>query len=443
MRSVKNKTLSFIAVLIFLASAFDSIACAQLEEMKVADDVEAIQQQLSSASFDERDEAEKKIIAIGPEALDYISDPSAEFEEDVNKRLTRIRKKLEQVAIEEAISPSMITLSGEMSLEKAIAEVKRQTGNSIKLAEGYDPEFLKRKKVTLELKDATFWTAFEDIQTRGGLMSNVYGSEPGHAIVVPKAAVDPAMIDKPVAAVTPPNDQSGIFRIQVSGISSAKNLLRPEQDYTRVDLVVQWEPRLTPISIDMPLKTVKILDNNGKELKVSNPDQVLSGTVQAGINQVEMSLVLENVAREVKSIGNVTGRLECVLPGRREKFRFPPVGGIEDEPSISKAEITVQYLGYEQNEDLYAVNLRVAMEKGEQEFESHLGWLYDNPLFQVNDAGKKQASIGHQGGDLDELGVQIQYFFIEDPTEFGLLYESPGAIVSVGADFSLKDIPLP
>ena len=32
MRSVKNKTLSFIAVLIFLASAFDSIACAQLEE---------------------------------------------------------------------------------------------------------------------------------------------------------------------------------------------------------------------------------------------------------------------------------------------------------------------------------------------------------------------------------------------------------------------------
>jgi hypothetical protein len=76
-------------------------------------------------------------------------------------------------------------------------------------------------------------------------------------------------------------------------------------------------------------------------------------------------------------------------------------------------------------------------------FESHLGWIYDNPLFLINESGKKEPSIGHQGGDLDENGVQIQYFFVEDPAEFELLYESPGAIVSVPADFSLKDVPLP
>ena len=441
--AIKNRTLSVVTFLIFLASALSSSALAQREEMKVANDVKELQEQLSAASFDKRDEAEKQIIEIGTEALDFIADPSTEFEEDVNTRLTRIRKKLEQVAIEEAISPSKITLLGEMSLKKAFDGIKRQTGNSIKLAEGYDPEFLNKKKITLDLEDATFWTAFADIQSRGGIDSVTYGGEPGHAIVVPKGVADPTKVDKAVVAVEPPNDQSGIFRIRVSGISSAKNLLKPELDYTRVDLEVQWEPRLTPISIDMPMSTVKILDVDGNELKVSNPDQVLSGTVQAGINQVEMSVVLENIDREVKTIGEVTGRLKCVLPGRREKFRFPPVGGIEDEPSVSKAGITVQYLGFEQNEDLFAVNLRVGMEDKNQKFESHLGWLYDNPLYQINDAGKKEPSIGHQGGDLDEGGVQIQYFFIEDPTEFGLLYESPGAIVSVGADFSLKDIPLP
>ena len=130
-------------------------------------------------------------------------------------------------------------------------------------------------------------------------------------------------VDKAVVAVEPPNDQSGIFRIRVSGISSAKNLLKPELDYTRVDLEVQWEPRLTPISIDMPMSTVKILDVDGNELKVSNPDQVLSGTVQAGINQVEMSVVLENIDREVKTIGEVTGRLKCVLPCRPPSFGRP------------------------------------------------------------------------------------------------------------------------
>lgn len=440
--AIKNRTLSVVTFLIFLASALSSSALAQREEMKVANDVKELQEQLSAASFDKRDEAEKQIIEIGTEALDFIADPSTEFEEDVNTRLTRIRKKLEQVAIEEAISPSKITLSGEMSLKTAFGEIKRQTGNSIKLAEGYDPAFLDKKKITLELEDATFWTAFEDILARSGLQSVVYGGEPGHAIVVPKEAVDPTKIDKAVGAIPPPNDQSGIFRIRVSGVSSAKNLLRPELDYTRVDLEVQWEPRLTPISIDMPMSKFKILDVDGKELKVSNPDQVLSGTVQAGINQVEMSVVLENIDRDVKTIGKVTGRLECVLPGRREKFRFPPVGDIEGEPSVSKAGITVQYLGFEENEDLFAVNLRVALEK-DGKFESHHGWIYDNPLFQVDDAGKKESSVGHQGGGLDEDGVQIQYLFIEDPTKFGLLYESPGAIVSLPAEFSLKDIPLP
>jgi len=320
--------------------------------------------------------------------------------------------------------------------------IKRQSGNSIKLAEGYDPEYLN-KKISLELKDASFWTVFAEVQSRGGLQSVVYGGEPGHATVVPKPVANPDMVDKAVANVPPPSDQSGIFRIRVSGVSSAKNLLQPGLDYTRVDLEIQWEPRLNPISIDMPLSKVKVLDIDGNELKVSNPQQVLSGTVQAGVNQVELSLTLQNVNRKIAKIGEVTGRLDCVLPGRREKFRFPLVADIEGQPTISKAGISVQYLGFEQNEDLFAVNLRVSMETGEEAFESHLGWLYDNPLFQIDEAGKKESSIGHQGGDFAEQGVEIQYFFIEDPTKFGLLYESPGAIVSVGADFTLKEIPLP
>ncbi len=44
---------------------------------------------------------------------------------------------------------------------------------------------------------------------------------------------------------------------------------------------------------------------------------------------------------------------------------------------------------------------------------------------------------------MDKDGVTIQYFFVDEPANFGLLYESPGAIVSVPADISLKDIPLP
>ena len=82
------------------------------------------------------------------------------------------------------------------------------------------------------------------------------------------------------------------------------------------------------------------------------------------------------------------------------------------------------------------------MDPGES-VESHLGWVYDNPLFLVDETGKKYPSIGQQGGDVDEEGVTIQYFFTEDPAELELLYESPGAIISVPAEFKLKGIPLP
>lgn len=442
MLSMNKNTLSLFAAFFLALAVLDSAVLAQSEEMKIADQVQAFQEQLNSASFEERDEAEEAILKIGTIALDYISDPSEDFEEDKNTRLVRIRKKLEQVAIEEAISPSKISLSGEMTLKKAFAGIKRQSGNEIQLAEGYDPAFLE-KKITLDLDEASFWTAFTDIQSRGGIDSNIYGGEAGKATVIPKPPVDPAAIDKAVDIAPPPLDESGIFRIRVSGVSSARNLLRPGLDYTRIDLEIQWEPRLTPISIDMPLSKVKILDGDGIELKVSNPEQVLSGTVQSGINQIEMSLTLENIDRKIRKISSVSGRLECVLPGRREKFRFPALGEIDGEPKISKAGVSVQYMGFEQNEDLYAVNLLVSMEPGTEKVESHLGWLYDNPLFLVNDAGKKENSIGHQSGGLGEEGMQIQYFFIEEPSKFSLLYESPGAIVSVPADFNLKGIPLP
>jgi hypothetical protein len=422
---------------------FPSSLAAQTEEMEVADNVRVIQEQLKSPNFDERDEAEAEIIKLGSSALDHIDDPSEDYEADFNERLIRIRKALEKVAVQEAISPSRITLVGEVSLKKAFAVIKSQTGNEIALAEGYDPAFLE-KKIKLNHEDASFWTVFADLQAKGGIESNLYGGVAGKAVVVPRGAVDPAMVDKAVAKVPPaPLDESGIFRLRVTGTSSAKNFLNPELDYTQVNLEIQWEPRLTPISIDMPLNKVKVLDENGKELKVSNPESVISGQVQPGINHVTMSIVLENVDRDVKKIGDITGRLDCILPGRREKFRFPPIGGIEGKPKLSKAGITVQYLGVEQNEDLFSVGLLVSMDTKAEEFDSHLGWIYDNPLFLINAAGKKEPSIGHQGGDVDENGVHIQYFYVDDPKELGLLYESPGAIVPLPADFGLKDIALP
>ena len=328
-----------------------------------------------------------------------------------------------------------------MTLRTAFERVKKQTGNVIALGEGYDEELLK-KEVSLDLKEASFWTALADISTRGGLDTLAYSGVVGQTTVVPKPPVDPTMMDKEVAIAPVPVDESGIFKIRVTKVNTYSNLAQPQLNYTSLYLEIQWEPRLTPISIDLPLESVKILDENGKEIEVSNPTEVLSGRVQMGVNQIEMPLRIKSVDRSIASIKSIEAKLECVLPGRREKFRFGEIAGIDGEPKVSRAGVTVQFLGIEQNEDLHVVNLRVGMES-EGALESHLGWIYDNPLFLVGEGGKKNPSIGHQGGDMDEDGVLIQYFFVDDPSNFELLYESPGAIVSVPAEVKIENVLLP
>ena len=129
----------FLALCFLLVGALNvSPTLAQSEEMAVADKVSDLEEQLSSTSIDKRDEAEKEIIAFGSKALDFLGDPSPDLEDDLNARLTRIRKALEKVAIDEAVTPSKITLSGEMTIQEALEQIKSQSGNIIEMAEGYD-----------------------------------------------------------------------------------------------------------------------------------------------------------------------------------------------------------------------------------------------------------------------------------------------------------------
>ena len=435
------KNLALICVVLFgLFAAFPQVACSQTEEVQYAEELGKLQLELDSASISERDAAEEKILALGTDILDYLESPSRDYTSDRNERLKRIRKKLEKVAVQEVVTPTKITISGEVTLKQAFNAIEEQSGNRIALIEGAGE--IVGKKIKLELKDASFWEAANEICDKASLQMVSYGgSEPGQQTVMPRV-VNPDDIDK-ASDARPPHGSSGIFSISVNSVSAARNFAHPELNYTQVDLTIFWEPRLEPISIELKKETVAITDEAGKPIEIRDKEGVSSAIVQPGTNHVEMSLTLPGLHRDVKSIGSITAQLDCILPGRREKFRFDKIGELEGEPSISKAGLVVSYMGIEQNEDLYGVNIRVSMEDPNEELESHLEYLYDNPIFLVNDVGQKEDAIGRQGGEYDGTGLVVQYFFAEDPAKMGLLYESPGAIVEVPAKFEIKRIALP
>ena len=418
-----------------LAIASPQAGFGQTEEVEQIEKLEKLQLQLDSAKISDRDEAEAKIIEMGSVALDYLESPAEDYTSDRNARLTRVRKKLEEVAIKEAVTPTKINLSGKMSVKAVLDEIEAQSENVIQLGEGFGGALLE-KEIEVEFSDASFWEAASDVLEQAGLKPINYGGEPGKMIVAP---VDPAVGDENVL----PQCDSGIFSIKINGISASRNFSNPELSFTQVDFSIYWEPRLQPVSVELKTKSLKVTDEDGNPIQIANTDGVMSALVQPEVNFVEMSLALPGISRDIKTIGSISGQLDCVLPGRREKFEFAKLGDLKGEPSISKAGLVVSYLGTEENEDLFGVTVRVSMEDTEEDLESHLEYLYDNPIYLVSEDGQKEESIGRQGSEFDGKGLVLQYFFPEDPLKKGLLYESPGAIVNLPAKFEIKEIPLP
>ena len=325
-RDIAGLTLRLAVALILVALAHSSFAIAQTEEMQILDSVKELQKQLESASYDERDQAENEIIKLGIDALDYISDPSDEYTADLNERLVRIRKQLEKVAISKAISPTTINVSGTLSLKAALAKIKRQTGNVIALADGYDPAVLEQK-ISLELVDASFWKALAEITARGGVEVQTYSGLSNQTTIVPKAPVDPTLVDKAITEIPIPTDESGIFRIRATKVVSSTNLLQPQTDYTMLTLEVQWEPRLTPISVDLPLESVKIVDADGNAIELSDSKGTLSGRVQSGINQIEIPLTLQRLNTRYQNHWLSNGETRMCSTRATREISFWEAGG--------------------------------------------------------------------------------------------------------------------
>ena len=81
--------------------------------------VKRLARQLDDSQLAKRDAAEKDLIALGPDALNFLPQITAKTPAEVKDRLGRVRKTLEAAAVEAATKPSLVTLQGEMSLADA------------------------------------------------------------------------------------------------------------------------------------------------------------------------------------------------------------------------------------------------------------------------------------------------------------------------------------
>ncbi|MCH2183575.1 MAG: hypothetical protein MK108_16370 [Mariniblastus sp.] len=406
----------------------------QQDEMEIIERVTVLLDQLKSPEVVRRDQAQAEILTLGPVALDQIElDDNSTT--DFRERVAAIRKQLEKEAVTSVSQASRVTVVGEMTVDEALAAITKQTGNQVGVAD----TAAGQKKITLNLKNKMFWEALGALMEQSGLGVDKYGGGVGRLNLAPLTA--PAV--GPEKKISVPFDDARIFRLEVARVDSSVNLQEPNLDYTTVTLRVRWEPRLRPISVDMPMADVTIRDEFDDVVGVTDPKSVIYGMIQPELPELEFALPLKRVDRQVEELKSIQATIDAVLPGRVETFRFRNLKDQKVGRQVQKAGATVTYGGIQKNEDVYTVTLSLGFEEENNALESHQGWVFQNPVYLENEQGEREEAIGLETLQQDNSKVTIRYLFIEDPGNRTLVYQTPAAIVKMPVKIELKKIPLP
>lgn len=441
MNRKSNQILRPTTAAIMLLCVYAASALGQQEEMQISNTVQQLLTQMADSDIAGRDTAEANLIALSPDALDFIDVPDVDATTDYITRVLRVRRGLEKKAVELAVQPSRVTLGGTVTLARAIESIAGQTANRVSLQEDVSP-VVRDRELTLNFEDVTFWEAINTIMRIGGLQVNPYGGRQGELLLeMTQESQTPIVAESEASNATPPDSVAGPLLLETRRVRSLVSPHQPSLDYTTVDLVIRWEPRMTPISIAIAGDSLKIVDDREQAIEPKSRRRVRS-VVQTGISEIEFPLVMPRVSREVSSLSSIAGSIDAVLPGRRESFRFRQIGQLADAMSQTKSGATVRLVEFRKNEDLFAVTVELSFDAETNSLDSHLGWAFDNEIYLEKDRVRidyvASETIRQQG-----QSMAMDYYFEEDPQDCDLVYRTPTAIVSVSFPFELKDVVLP
>ncbi|HEV3024076.1 MAG TPA: hypothetical protein VGX76_16485, partial [Pirellulales bacterium] len=99
---------------------------------ELAGQVARLVRQLDSAELSQRDEAERKLLELGPDALPLLPTIRPRTPAEVSLRVTRVQQKLLRAQAAAAMEPSLVTLKGDdLPLSDVLKQIAGQTGNTI------------------------------------------------------------------------------------------------------------------------------------------------------------------------------------------------------------------------------------------------------------------------------------------------------------------------
>lgn len=408
---------------------------APRDPLELSEAVFRLEQQLNAQGIPEREAAEKQLIAWGVPVLDHLSPILDSQPADLQQRLSRIRDELEKQAIVAVTNPSKLQLSGERSLTEVLDQIERQTGNRV-TAESVTQSRAERK-IAWDGQSLEFWDAIRRLQEEYGLEVDPYGNEKfaiGLKEVPEDASTEP---------ITPVLHNSGVLRIELERVDSSRLLSRPGFGRTAYGVAIRWEPRLRPISIDIPVASLRFVDQFDQVWKDESNTEIQYGMVQPEYLKLEYSLTQPLVSRKVEELKSLSGVAVAVLPGRVESFQFSGIGAVAPDTKQTKGGATVTYDGMLKLDDLFGARIGLSFSEENNALESHQSWAFQNECYLETADGRRIESIGSETYQQENARLGVMFLFPEYPADAKLVYRTPAAIVKVEIPFELKGIKLP
>lgn len=405
----------------------DSTVFAQSSDETLKQQVEILVQRLDANQLARRQEAERELAELGVEILSLLPEDDSQFSSEARQRLRRVRQELEQQRASEAAMPRVIRFKNPRTLADAFGQIQRDGGVEIEFPPGVADRPIPQSLVPLP-----FWAALDKVLDVADLDINLYAGELGQIVIMPRS--------EGRASRAEGGAYVGVYRMESIAVLSRRDLRNPMLNGMTIAAEIAWEPRLTPIGLTIPLKSLVAELDNGETLRAEEGEIEISTNPSVPFSQMNFPLPLP--AGSAEKISNLSGTVISLLPGAKEHFKVPLDTRHEGE---NVGDVMFLVDDVRKNGELYEIRVEVVLEGAMNALESHRGWIFENPAYVIDENGKRIEHLGYQTYQQAADRVGISYLFdLAEKLEGKMFhYETPISVVSKEETFLMRDIELP
>ena len=392
---------------------------------------------LNAPELTQRTEAEEKLIPLGPRILDLLpkySDQTPAAEAQRRETIARIRGRLQRQIAEQSIRASTVTLHGARPLADVLAEISRQTGNQLKdVRQQMGQEIGTRKSPRISTKRPSGKVLDQTLDQAG-------------LTVYPYAGKDELGIMARAESALPRSSRAsyaGPLRFEATRLDATRDLRVGDSSSLKLLMEISWEPRLRPITLQLPLADIHAADDQGNDIPVAETEGQLERAVDPTGTATEFQLPLVAPPRSAKAIASLRGKVRALLPGKIEAFEFTDLKNAR-KIEQHRAGVTVVLDEVRQEGNTWEVRIRAIRQRGQRlGIVSFLDLQQRSVSRRSGQSAHCQNRFRNDPQTKDEVGIAYKFDLPNGPAGLTFVYKTPALLTLVPLQFEFKNLPLP